>query len=43
VAWGELPIFALWLVLGAVMAQILAAPARGSGLRAAEPDEPGET
>ena len=43
VAWGELPIFALWLVLGAVMTQILAAPARGSGLRAAELDEPGET
>ena len=27
VAWGELPIFALWLTLGAVMTQILAAPA----------------
>jgi hypothetical protein len=31
VAWGELPIFVLWLALGAVMTQILAAPAHGSG------------
>lgn len=28
VAWGELPIFALWLALGAVMTRILAAPSR---------------
>jgi hypothetical protein len=32
VAWGELPILALWLALGAVMTQIQAAPAHGSGL-----------
>ena len=35
VAWGELPVFALWLALGAVMRQILAVPAHGSGLRGA--------
>jgi len=26
VAWGELPVFALWLVLGAVMTSVLAKP-----------------
>jgi hypothetical protein len=30
VSWGELPICAAWLVLGAVMTWILALPARGS-------------
>ncbi len=35
VAWGELPILAVWLALGAVMTQILTAPAHGSGLRGA--------
>lgn len=35
VAWGDLPIFAVWLALGAVMTQILAAPAHVSGLRGA--------
>ena len=27
VAWGELPVFALWLVLGAVISRILSTPA----------------
>ena len=31
VAWGELPIFAVWLALGVVMTLILAAPAHRSG------------
>ena len=35
VAWGELPVFGLWLALGSVIAKILAAPAHGSGLRGA--------
>lgn len=35
VAWGELPILAVWLALGAVMTQILATPAHVSGLRGA--------
>ena len=30
VAWGELPVFALWLVLGAVMTHVLAGPAPGT-------------
>jgi hypothetical protein len=31
VAWGELPVFASWLVLGAVMTQVLSGPAHGTG------------
>jgi amino acid transporter len=38
VGWGELPIFAAWLALGAVMNQILPRPAhRGGGVRVAPP------
>jgi hypothetical protein len=36
VAWGELPIFAVWLALGAVMTRVLSGP--GHGTRPAGPD-----
>ncbi len=37
VAWGELPVFALWLVLGAVMTQVLSGPAHGTGPTGPDP------
>jgi glucan phosphoethanolaminetransferase (alkaline phosphatase superfamily) len=30
-AWGELPVVALWLALGAVITQVLSGPAHGTG------------
>jgi hypothetical protein len=37
VAWGELPVFALWLVLGAVMTHVLSGPAHGRGPTGPDP------